>query len=200
MVDALAIVGVLLHSVWLLPLLAVLIAVDGPLPVLPTETLLVSAWAVAIGNQDVPVLLGLFVVAVIGSAAGDLLVYSLGRGSNRLSDRAARAECGASRWVRTHLRRRPGATLVGARFLPAGRLVSTAAAGRFGMRVSRFLPWSLASSAAWSTYMLGIGVLLGPITGGAPLLSLLAGAVIAVVTAAGFALARRIQARRAAIA
>lgn len=200
MVDVLASVGVLLHSVWLLPLLAVLIAADGPLPVLPTETLLVSAWAVAIGEKDVPVLLGLFVVAVVGSAAGDLLVYTLGRGSNRLGARAERADCGISRWVRTHLRHRPGATLVGARFLPAGRLVSTAAAGRFGMRISRFLPWSLASSAAWSTYMLGIGLLLGPITGGAPLLSLLAGAVVAAVTAGGFALARRIRSRRPAAA
>ena len=44
--------------------------------------------------------------------------------------------------------------LVGARLLPGGRLVSTAAAGRVGLPLRRFLPGSLASSAVWSVYML----------------------------------------------
>jgi membrane protein DedA with SNARE-associated domain len=76
--------------------------------------------------------------------------------------------------------------------------VSTAAAGRFGLPLRRFLPWTVASSAAWSVYMLAIGLALGPITGGNPLLSLLAGAVVAVLTAGGFAVASRVRTARAA--
>jgi membrane protein DedA with SNARE-associated domain len=76
--------------------------------------------------------------------------------------------------------------------------VSTAAAGRFGLDVPRFLLGSVASSAAWSVYMLLIGLLLGPITGGSPLLSLLAGLVMAVLTAGAFALVQRVRAMRAA--
>ncbi|OLT19322.1 hypothetical protein BJF78_11300 [Pseudonocardia sp. CNS-139] len=92
---------------------------------------------------------------------------------------------------------RPGVALVGARFVPGGRLVSTAAAGRFGLPLRRFLPWTVASSAAWAVYMLLIGLALGPITGGNPLLSLLAGAVMAVLTAVGFAVAGRVRRMRA---
>jgi len=44
--------------------------------------------------------------------------------------------------------------------------------------------------------MLAIGMALGPIVGGNPLLSLAAGAVMAVVTAGGFALVQRLRARR----
>ena len=74
--------------------------------------------------------------------------------------------------------------------------MSTAAAGRFGLPVRRFLPWSIVSSAAWSAYMLLIGLALGPVTGGDPLLSLFAGVVMAVVTAAGFALVSKLRRNR----
>lgn len=196
LVDILAAGNGLLHSVWLLPLLVVLIAVDGPFPVLPSETLLMSASAVAFGSHHVFGVAGLFAAAVIGSVAGDLIVFGLGRSSHRLLTRTIDAQCGLSGWVRRHLLFRPGVALVGARFVPGGRLVSTAAAGRFGLSMSRFLPWSLASSAAWGVYMLTIGMALGPITGGSPLLSLLAGAVMAVLTAAAFAGARRVRRHR----
>jgi membrane-associated protein len=106
------------------------------------------------------------------------------------------AGCGVSDWVTKHLHLRPGIALIGARFLPGGRLISTAAAGRYGLPLRRFLPWSLASSVAWSLYMLAVGLLLGPLTGGSPLLSLLAGAVMAALTAGLFGVARRVRGRR----
>jgi membrane-associated protein len=43
-------VALLLHSAWLLPVLAL----DGPFPVLPSEPLLMTASAVAFGGHDVP--------------------------------------------------------------------------------------------------------------------------------------------------
>ncbi|MGH8965365.1 MAG: DedA family protein, partial [Actinomycetes bacterium] len=61
----------------------------------------------------------------------------------------------------------------------------------------RFLPWTVASSAAWSGYMLLVGLALGPITGGNPFLSLLAGCAMALLTAVGFAVAGRARAARA---
>jgi membrane protein DedA with SNARE-associated domain len=95
---------------------------------------------------------------------------------------------------------RPGIALVGARFIPGGRLVSTAAAGRFGLPVRRFLPWSIASSAAWSVYMLLVGLALGPVTGGDPLLSLFAGVAMALLTAVGFAVVARARRNRVPVA
>ena len=99
-------------------------------------------------------------------------------------------------WVRANLFHRPVVALVGARLLPGGRLVSTAAAGRVGLPLRRFLPGSLVSSAVWSVYMLAVGMLLGPMVGGNPFLSLAAGVVMAVLTAGGFAVIQRLRARR----
>jgi membrane-associated protein len=192
-VDVVSAFDACLHSVWLLPVLAVMIAADGPAPVLPSETLLVSALAAAFGTGDVVGVVGLLTAALIGSIVGDLLIFGLGRSSHRFLPRAAHAECSLSRWARANLFRRPVVVLVGARMLPAGRLVGSAAAGRVGLPVRRYLPGSLASSTVWCLYMLSIGLLLGPFVGGNPLMSLAAGAVMAVVTAGGFALAQRVR-------
>lgn len=190
--DVSAVCDAMLRSSWLLPLLLVMIAVDGPFPMFPSETLLMSASAMAFGGRDGGLVAGLFAVAVVGSVLGDLAVFWLGRGSHRVVRRAVDTEGALTAWVRRHLLRRPGIALVGARFVPCGRLVSTAAAGRYGLPLRRFLPWTVVSSAAWAVYMLLIGLALGPITGGSPLLSLLAGAVLAVLTGAAFAVAGRL--------
>jgi membrane-associated protein len=191
--DVLAACDAALHSIWLLPLLVVLIGADGPFPVLPSETLLMTASAAAFGRQDSAAVVGLFAAALVGSVLGDLLVFGLGRSSHKL---VAPVHCGGlSDWIHRHLVLRPGVALVGARFVPGGRLLSTAAAGRYGLSLRRFVPWSVASSAAWSVYMLVIGLLLGPLTGGNPLLSLLAGLIMAVITAGAFAIVTRVRSR-----
>ncbi|WP_214369261.1 DedA family protein [Pseudonocardia sp. H11422] len=194
--DLVAAFDAVLHSVWLLPVLALLIAVDAPFPVLPSETLLMSASAAAFGVGDMPAVAGLFLAALVGSLLGDLIAFGLGRSSHRVLRGVADTECGLTAWVRRNLLRRPEAALIGARFMPGGRLISTAAAGRVRLPLSRFLPGSLASSALWSIYMLVVGLLLGPIVGGNPLLSLAAGLVMAGLTAGGFTLGRRLRARR----
>jgi membrane-associated protein len=195
-VDLVRLFDMCLHSLWLLPVLAVMIAADGPVPVLPSETILMSAAAAAFGVGDVRGIVGLFAAALVGSLAGDLFVFGLGRSSNRFLPAAAHAECGLTHWVRANLHRRPVVALVGARLLPGGRLVSTAASGRVGLPLRTFLRGSLASSAMWSAYMLAVGALLGPIVGGNPFLSLAAGVVMAVLTAGGFALVQRLRAGR----
>lgn len=200
MLDVMVHFGALLHSGWLLPLLAGLIALDAPFPVLPSETLLIAASAAAFGSHDVAGVAGLFAAAVIGSALGDLVVFWLGRSSHRVISGSVDYEWGLSAWVRRHLLMRPGVALVGARFVPGGRLVSTAAAGRYGLSLRRFLPWSVASSAAWSVYMLLLGMALGPVTGGSPVLCLIAGVAMAVLTAGIFAALRRVQLMRGAAA
>jgi membrane-associated protein len=188
-------VALLLHSAWLLPALALLVALDGPFPVVPSEPLLMTASAVAIGAHDVPMALGLFVAAFAGSVVGDHLLFALGRTSRRL---VRPGSGGIAGWVRRNIARRPAVTIVGARFVPAGRLVSTTAAGRYGVTLRRFLPCSILSSALWAGYMMGVGLLLGPITGGDPLRGLVAGIAMGALTAGAFALVERMRARRTA--
>jgi membrane-associated protein len=188
-------VTLLLHTGWLVPVLALLVVLDGPFPVLPSEPLLMTASAVAVGSQDVPMALGLLVAALAGSVAGDHLMFGLGRSSRRL------VQPGTSRlalWVRRNVGLRPAVTIVGARFLPAGRLISTTAAGRFGLALRRFTPCSVASSTLWACYIMGVGLLLGPFTAGDPLRGLLAGTAMACITGGTFALVGRLRDRRAA--
>jgi membrane protein DedA with SNARE-associated domain len=198
--DVLTVCDAVLRSSWLLPLLVVMIAVDAPFPVLPSETILMSAATTAFGGGDVGMVFGLFIAALAGSVLGDAVVFWLGRCSHKLLSRTVDTECEIAAWVRRHMLRRPGIALVGARFVPGGRLVSTAAAGRFGLPVRRFLPWSIASSAAWSAYMLLIGLALGPVTGGDPLLSLFAGVATAVVTAVAFTVVSKLRRSRVPVA
>ena len=182
-----------LHSAWLLPVLVALIAIDGPVPMLPSETLLMSAAAAAFGAHDGLGVAGLFAAALAGAVLGDLAVFGLGRTSTKILPRAADAESGLAAWVRANLFSRPVVALVGARFVPGGRLVSTAAAGRLGLPLRRLLAGSVVSAVLWAIYMLVIGFAVGPITGGNPLLCVAAGGVMAVVTAGGYAVASRIR-------
>lgn len=75
--------------------------------------------------------------------------------------------------------------------------MSTAASGRFGLPLRRFLPWTLVSSVVWTGYMLLIGLALGPVTGGSPVLCLAAGVAMALLTGGVFALAQAVRARLA---
>jgi membrane protein DedA with SNARE-associated domain len=186
-------VALLLHSAWLLPVLALLVALDGPFPVLPSEPLLMTASAVAFGAQDVPMALSLLAAAFAGSVVGDHLLFALGRTSRGLG-RPGRS--GIAAWVGRNIARRPAVTIVGARFVPAGRLVSTTAAGRYGVPPGRFLPCSIASSALWACYIMGVGLLLGPLTGGDPLRGLVAGIAMGALMGGAFALLERLRTRR----
>jgi membrane-associated protein len=190
-------VTAVLHSAWLIPALVLMIAVDGPVPVLPSETVLMTATATAGVSGDVPMVVGLVLAAVVGSMTGDLAVHALGRGSHRLLPRSADTDDRpAVRWVRENLARRPVTVLAAARFLPGGRLAGCAAAGRLGLGLRPFLAGSAVSSVLWALYMLGIGLALGPVTGGNPLLCVLAGGVLAVVTASLFWVASRVRTLR----
>ena len=191
-VDIVRLFDLCLHSLWLLPVLAVMIAADGPVPVLPSETLLMSAAAAAFGIGDVRGIVGLFVAALVGSVGGDgrrvlarPLVEPLaaGRGAGRerpdavgarepapqagRRPRRAPASCPAAAWSA----RPPRA---GSACRCAGSCPGRWRARRCGA--------STCSSSGW---------LLGPIVGGNPFLSLAAGVVMAVLTAGGFALVQR---------
>src|SRR5918996_4562218 len=102
-------VALLLQTGWLLPALALLVALDAPFPVLPSEPLLMTASAVAIGAQDVPMAMGLLAAAFAGSVAGDHLMFVLGRTSRRLGRPGASR---VARWVRRNIANRPAVTIV----------------------------------------------------------------------------------------
>lgn len=183
----------LLHSSALLPVLAVLVLMDAPFPMVPSEPALMSAYGLAVGEHAWLLVAGLFGTALVGAVSGDLVMWRLGRCTRRVP-----ADNTLTRWVAANVEHRPGAVLIGARFLPGGRLVSTLAAGRFGMPLRRFLPWSLLTSAVWALYMLLAGLVLAPFIDGDPVRGIVAGLAMAAAVGGLVALVRRVRAWRAA--
>lgn len=178
-----------LDSPWLLPLLVLAVVVDGPLPFVPSEPVLFSAAGTAVAAGDVLRIAALFGAALLGSLLGDALLYGAGRSSHRL---LRHRDTAAGGFVRRHLHRRPVAALMATRLIPGGRLAGVSAAGRVRLPLRAFLPATVASSLLWSGWMTGVGLLIGPVTRGDPLLSVLAGVVLAVLVGAGAAAARAV--------
>ncbi|BBG04204.1 MULTISPECIES: DedA family protein [Pseudonocardia] len=200
MTDPTTLIGYVLDSPWLLPLITLAVICDGPLPLVPSEPVLFSATASALADGDGLRIVALFGAALVGSLLGDALLYGAGRSSNRVVG-GVRRDDGLGAWVRRHLHRRPIVALVATRLIPGGRLASVTAAGRVRLPLRAFVPATLASSLVWSSWMTGIGVIVGPFTHGDPLLSLLAGFLLALLVGGAAGIARRVvRHRRRAIA
>jgi len=165
--------SLLLHSPLLLPALAVLVLLDAPFPMVPSEAALMSAFGLAAAAHQWWLVAGLVLTAFAGAVVGDMFMWRVGRTTRTLPDIAMTA------WISATVRERPGAVIVGARFVPMGRLVSTAAAGRAGVPFTRFVPWAAVTSLVWSLYMLLAGLVIAPLVGGDPIRAFIAGLVMA---------------------
>jgi len=141
----------------------VLLTVDAFIPVVPTQALMIGGGVLtAHGNLQ----LALVVAAgALGAFSGDLACFGIGR-------RLARRDAGAGaeeRPVRFRRLQRLSGRLTGTmrrhlflailfcRFVPAGRMVTSANAGRNGYDLRRFLTFDLIAVTLWASY----GALLG---------------------------------------
>jgi membrane protein DedA with SNARE-associated domain len=187
-------IAAVLSSVWLLPMLALMVTADGPLPVLPSEALIMIATSSAMSRAATDALVALFLAITVASMAGDALNYGIGKWSRRMpaADLTAGGRVGR---IRERLVRRPGAALVVARFIPGGRLVSTVGAGRAGVPFSLFVPWTVVSSSLWAVYMMSLGVGIGAMTLGNPWVSLAAAIVVSLGLGVAFEAGRRLWRR-----
>jgi membrane-associated protein len=167
-------------SPWVYVILFAVVALDAIFPPMPSESVLVALAAVAV-SAGVPTLLLLVVVAGVGAMAGDNLAYLIGRslGLERF------------RWMkrpriqklvirsRRELDRRAGTLVLGARFVPVGRVVVNMVAGATRFPQARFARLTAVSGMLWSLYSVFIGAIAGAWIHGNPVL----GATIAVVIA-----------------
>jgi len=170
-------------SPWLLLVMFAVAALDGLLPPVPSETVLVAAAAVAASTGDLSVVVPLAFTAAAGAVVGDNLAYALGR----------RVGVGRFRWMRRPrvaaafarasdaLDRRGAPLILGARYIPVGRVAVNMSAGALGYPWRRFLPLSVLGGLAWAAYGAGIGVLAGQRLEDRPLLGAAIGIVVAVV-------------------
>ncbi|MCW4458778.1 DedA family protein [Microbacterium sp. MPKO10] len=170
-------------SPWLLLVMFVVAVIDGFFPPVPSETVLVGAAAAAASSGAVPSIVLLCLVAAAGATIGDNIAYLIGRSVGvtrfrwmrgpRISatlDRAAHA-----------LEHRGAPFILGARFIPVGRVAVNMSAGALGYSWRRFLPLSTVASASWAVYSVVIGVVAGQWLQDQPLLGAVLGVVFAVL-------------------
>lgn len=135
---------------------------DVLLPLIPSETVVITAGVVAArGGLSLWLLIP---VTMLGAMAGDNLVYWLGReAGDPIVQRLARGERNTARlrWAERAMRRHGAVVLLAARFIPGGRTVSTLAAGTLE------LPWRIMFAAdalaalLWAIYASMLGYLGG---------------------------------------
>lgn len=169
-------------SPWLYLVMFAVAVIDGFFPPVPSETVLVAAAAVAASSGEVNLVL-LCAVAAVGAMIGDNIAYAIGRtvGINRFSWLRRPRVVRAFDWAQQALDRHGAALILGARYIPVGRVAVNMSAGALGYPWRRFLPVSAAAAITWSAYSVGIGLLAGRWLNGQPLLSAVLGVVLALV-------------------
>lgn len=170
-------------SPWLPLVMFAAAMLDGFFPPVPSETVLVAAAAVAATTGSVPTILLLCVVAAAGAMIGDNLAYALGRviGTRRFAwMRRPRVVVVLER-ARVGLERRGAPLILGARYIPVGRVAVNMTAGALRYPWRRFVPLSLLAAVTWAAYCAGIGVIAGHWLEGQPLLSAALGTAVALV-------------------
>ncbi|WP_285026938.1 DedA family protein [Plantibacter sp. ME-Dv--P-122b] len=169
-------------SPWLYVVMFATAVIDGFFPPIPSETVLVAAAAVAVSTGGSNVLL-LCAVAAVGAAIGDNIAYLIGRGvgTTRFAwMRRPRIAAAFDRAGRT-LGRRGAPLILGARYIPVGRVVVNMSAGALRYPWRRFLPLSVIGGVTWAAYSAIIGVVAGKLFEDQPFLSSVLGVGVALV-------------------
>ncbi len=169
-------------SPWLYAVLFAVTVIDGFFPPIPSETVLVAAAAVAASTGDGNILL-LGVVAAVGAAIGDNITFLIGRrlGTTRFAWMRRPRIAAAFAYAQRALDRRSATLILGARYIPVGRVAVNMSAGALGFAWRRFLPLSLIAGVSWSIFSLAIGLLAGAWLHDQPVLSAGIGIVVALI-------------------
>lgn len=181
-------------SPWIALILFAVAAIDGFFPPVPSETVLVAAAAVAGTTGSTSVLL-LCAAGALGAMVGDNIAYGIGRavGTDRFRWMRRQRVASSFELARRTLTRGGAGLILGARYIPVGRVAVNMTAGALGYPWRRFLLLSAVGGALWAAYSVAIGLLAGQWLKGQPLLS----AVIGVIAALAIGIVvDRVAARR----
>jgi membrane protein DedA with SNARE-associated domain len=161
---------------WVYLGLFALAALDGVLPVVPSESAVISVGVLAAGGDAD---LALVVLAGgLGALTGDHLAYALGRSVARRTRRRA----GLAR-AQDLLRRRGPSLLIVSRYIPGGRTATTVAAGSARLPLRTFTSVTALAGATWATTSALIGYLGGRAFEDHPLAGIAVGIGVSLVLA-----------------
>ena len=173
-------------SEWAYAIVFLFAYLDALVPVVPSETAVITAGVVA-GAGDLSLWL-IIPAAASGAFLGDNTAYLLGRRfGSRATARFFKGEKARHRiaWAQEQLSDRGGELIVVARFIPGGRTAVTLSAGTLGYPWRRFAVFDAVAALGWALYSALLGYYGGRTFEGAK------GLVLALVTA--FAVAGGIE-------
>ncbi|WP_166980223.1 DedA family protein [Paramicrobacterium fandaimingii] len=184
-----------ISSPWLYAVMFAVAVIDGFFPPIPSETVLVAAAAVAASTGGTNLVL-LCAVAAIGAAIGDNIAFAIGRslGTRRFRWMRRPRIAASFDWASRTLDRSGAGLILGARYIPVGRVAVNMTAGALRYPRRRFIPVSVVAGAMWAAYSACIGLIAGNLVKDNPLLGALIGIVLALLI--GFVIDRVASARR----
>lgn len=140
-------------SGWAYGVVFLLAFLDALVPVVPSETSVITAGVVAsAGDLSIPLIIA---AAAAGAFAGDNTAYLLGRRFGaRASERFFRGEKARKRmaWADRQLGERGGELIAVGRFIPGGRTAIAVSAGTLGFPWRRFALFDAAAALGWALY------------------------------------------------
>lgn len=172
---------------------------DAILPVIPSETALITCGVFAAATGMSPNLFLLILVGAAGAFLGDNTVYALGRWAEPFATkhllsgpRGAKARDRAESWLEKY----GGLIIIVARYIPGGRTAVSLTAGTLDYPWPKFRFFAAVAGLSWATYAALLGYWGGAAFKDDPLKAVIAGIVAAGVIAVAIEVVRRFLAWR----
>jgi membrane-associated protein len=145
-------------SGWAYVIVLALAVLDAVLPIVPSETAVITAGVVAAtGGMNLELVI---LAAAVGAFLGDNTAYWIGhRFGARARKRFFRGEKGqrSFEWAERQLDRRGGELIAVARFIPGGRTAVTLSAGTLHFPWRRFAIFDAIAAVLWAAYAALLG-------------------------------------------
>ena len=184
-------------SAWAYGIVFVLAVLDALVPIVPSETSVITAGVVAAAGE---LSLALIVAAAAGGAfVGDNTADLVGRRYGaRVNERffSSGKARGRIAWAERQLAERGGELIAIGRFIPGGRTAVTLSAGTLGFRWHRFVIFDAAAAVAWAAYASLLGYFGGHAFEDAPWKGLILALGLAFAVAGAVELVRWLVKRR----
>ena len=188
-------------SGWAYAILFILAFLDALIPVVPSETSVITAGVVA-SSGDLNLML-VILFAATGAFCGDNTSYWIGaRYGTRINDRFFQSEKAKERvaWAQRQVQERGGELIVVARFIPGGRTVVTLSSGTLGYPWRRFVLFDAIAATIWAVYAALLGYIGGHAFEAQPWKGLLLAFAIAFAVTGTVELVRWVRRRRSSSA
>ena len=187
-------------SPWVYVALFLFAMTDAFFPIVPSETLVISAGVFAASGGE-PDLIPIILSAAAGAFVGDHISYFIGRTAGaKLMAKAKEGSKKQRAFRQAHklIEDRGGVILVVCRYIPGARTAITLTAGAVRYELRKFSFFDAIAAISWATYSTMVGYLGGEAFEEDPLKGLGLGLGIALGVSALIELIRHLRARRVA--